>query len=763
LDVFISDPGALFAFWGRDELTTLFELLPEFEAEDVEAMIVFGQTAGEAQEQFGDPNSKPLFEKLFAMPLDVLLGSLSKLKFNEESKIGLDGLQLIMEDPVFLEIQEAGHKLMSNPEELAKCVDQDLHVTCMVTRKDFCPIGQMFLAFLCWFPLAIPGLAYASSCLLHYRGSIVQCGIGKPFQMPKKSKIDFICAWLIVLPAYLLAMIPFTLILIVYRQIRVWYGLLQEARGISQPLEPDSAHLDHASSFGFLLGAGQGIVHLGVQVVLLGVVLVAGDIILGIDKQFYVSSTSVVTCISMIVVILTLVVSQISSQESHRLNLDLPTPPRSKMYLLGSLVWVMSSLFFTILSTLMLGILIYIDTVGLTEQRMCLLSFAVLLLLPPTQCVVYQLCVKSGAEHRFAWGLFSSVVPVRFLHLERTRTKLFLVYSQTAWFLVHSGAWILYAISVQVEGGGDVVWRTWMPVILPSLAIPILLSFLHYSTSLLSIYSSPHAHPDMMDQKRRASSFPPNWKEMTGSTLPPKSLAEVGFFYSCKRLKNGEATCFSCGRQVSEWTCKSANEVHKSVSDSSCPLQKQIQDIQNEDEISPPSLPKWIFVALIVISRITASALFIWVFETAVTSLYQFLPSLVLIPLVFLAIIILINPALYFVMLQNEKCGSEVLWGLVSFLVPNPSSSIQYIITNSVVNTCLHILLWGAMFGTSHAVAIIAGRRMATIWPVLLVISSLSLLSIIPYWCVALKPVQRSRKSLKARPRTTGAVVSTSL
>jgi hypothetical protein len=63
-----------------------------------------------------------------------------------------------------------------------------------------------------------------------------------------------------------------------------------------------------------LLGAGQGIVHLGVQVVLLGVVLVAGDIILGIDKQFYVSSTSVVTCISMIVVILTLVVSQISSQ-----------------------------------------------------------------------------------------------------------------------------------------------------------------------------------------------------------------------------------------------------------------------------------------------------------------------------------------------------------------------------------------------------------------------------------------------------------------
>jgi hypothetical protein len=29
LDVFISDPGALFAFWGRDELTTLFELLPE--------------------------------------------------------------------------------------------------------------------------------------------------------------------------------------------------------------------------------------------------------------------------------------------------------------------------------------------------------------------------------------------------------------------------------------------------------------------------------------------------------------------------------------------------------------------------------------------------------------------------------------------------------------------------------------------------------------------------------------------------------------
>ena len=66
--------------------------------------------------------------------------------------------------------------------------------------------------------------------------------------------------------------------------------------------------------FQFLLGAGQGILHVGVQAVLLGVVLLAGDILLGLDKEFYVSSTSVVTLISMVVVVLTLVVSQISSQ-----------------------------------------------------------------------------------------------------------------------------------------------------------------------------------------------------------------------------------------------------------------------------------------------------------------------------------------------------------------------------------------------------------------------------------------------------------------
>ena len=33
-----------------------------------------------------------------------------------------------------------------------------------------------------------------------------------------------------------------------------------------------------------LLGAGQGVLHLGLQAVILGVVLLAGDFLLGIDK-----------------------------------------------------------------------------------------------------------------------------------------------------------------------------------------------------------------------------------------------------------------------------------------------------------------------------------------------------------------------------------------------------------------------------------------------------------------------------------------------
>ena len=65
---------------------------------------------------------------------DVLLGSLGKLKFNNETQLGMEALQIIMENPSFLAIKEAGLEVMEHPERLSSCVSKDFKVQCKHDR-----------------------------------------------------------------------------------------------------------------------------------------------------------------------------------------------------------------------------------------------------------------------------------------------------------------------------------------------------------------------------------------------------------------------------------------------------------------------------------------------------------------------------------------------------------------------------------------------------------------------------------------------------
>ena len=71
----------------------------------------------------------------FYLITDVLLGSISKLKFTNETVLGMEAVQLIMEDQTFLQLQEAGLEIMNNPERLMQCVMQDFHIQCRDDRK----------------------------------------------------------------------------------------------------------------------------------------------------------------------------------------------------------------------------------------------------------------------------------------------------------------------------------------------------------------------------------------------------------------------------------------------------------------------------------------------------------------------------------------------------------------------------------------------------------------------------------------------------
>ena len=312
-----------------------------------------------------------------------------------------------------------------------------------------------------------------------------------------------------------------------------------------------------------------------------------------------------------------LLVSYLSSQECGRLNRDLSTPHNSLTYLATSVWWLLSSTFISVFSSLLLCSLLYVDSLTLTRPTWLILPVVVLGLAPLLQSLLYHLLVKEGCEHRFAWGVFAAVTPVRFLETESRKTVVFLVWSQVSWLLSHSLAWLLYCVYSVLTDEADTLFRVWLPIIMPLLLIPPLTAGLHWALSLSPLYTSRHAHPDMTRPDKRTLSFPPDWPQLAGTSLAPDSLARAGFFYSCRRLNTSEATCFSCGRQVTDWTNVKTAEMARMCSEH-CPL-------YTESKPAPPPEPlrrannvscfaEFLFIASTMLFRIASICLLLWVF-----------------------------------------------------------------------------------------------------------------------------------------------------
>merc|ERR1719474_2668809 len=162
----------------------------------------------------------------------------------------------------------------------------------------------------------------------------MQCGLGKPFNMPS-SKLDRVSAWIILLPLYFLFMVPWTLFLIVFRQVLVWLSLIEETSGGSR-VESDCESIKDASSFGLLACAGQGVLHLGLQIVIVALLVGAGDLLFGLEQE-YVRNTVSVSIASAILSCIVLGVSYLSGQECGRLSRDLSTPASSFSYIFSTL------------------------------------------------------------------------------------------------------------------------------------------------------------------------------------------------------------------------------------------------------------------------------------------------------------------------------------------------------------------------------------------------------------------------------------------
>merc|ERR1712106_329254 len=426
--------GIFFEFLGDPEksqiLVDLQTLLPRFKPSDIETFLKLQQNLDDAQLKYGDPDAPSLMTKLFAIPLDTLLAAVPKLKLDDSAKAAFDTFKILMEDDDFEQLSGLASSMLE-PETQEKlihgCTSQKLDISCRDEINDVCPMGHLFLGLASLAPLLIPGLLYSLTTFLHYQGDIMQCGVGKPFNIPS-SKLDRLSAWLILLPLYLLFMIPWTLVLIVYRQLAVWLSLVKETSG-GPRVEADCEGINNASSFRLLSGAGQGVLHLGLQIVIVVLLVGAGDLLFGLEQE-YIRTTVSVSIASVILSFIVLCVSYLSGQECGRLSRDLSTPSSSFSYIFSSLCWLITATLISVISSVIRSVLLYVDSVAFSTGSWVAVPIVLLVILPLLQCFAYQHIVREGCEQRFGWGIMASVIPVRFLDIDKKRARSFLMLSQ---------------------------------------------------------------------------------------------------------------------------------------------------------------------------------------------------------------------------------------------------------------------------------------------------------------------------------------------
>ena len=517
-----------------------------------------------------------------------------------------------------------------------------------------------------------------------------------------------------------------------------------------------------------LYGAGQGVLHLSLQIIIVALLLSVGDVLFGLEREF-IKNNAIVCVVSALLSLVILCVSYISSQEGGRLTRDLATPANPLTYMTTSLTWLLTSTIVSSISTLVLSVILYVDSLTLTRPSWLVIPIVILGVLPAIQCFIYCSMVKESCEHRYAWGMFAAVTPCRFLQSERRSAGVYLFISQLLWFLAHTAAWVSYCVYSIVQDESDTVFRVWLPIIMPLLLISPLVASLHWSLALAPVYSSQHAHPDMADTGRRLASFPPDWKTISGSSVSPEALAKAGYFYSCRRLTSCETTCYSSGRQVQDWT--SMKTVKQFTDDMSTAETKRNTE-REDDEMSGANVScfaEFLFISTTLLFRLASFCLLLWVFMDQWTSVSGQLWTLIIIPPLYLLVLVLFNTATYFLCLGNSFTTSP-LWALVSVLLPRPvkctlAAARQLLVINVSSNTLLHAFLWAAMTGSCSQCSLsVSLASLSASWPALVVLCAVAVLSTLPYYTLTVRHQARAAPQSAGRSHSNSAfIVSTAL
>lgn len=187
------------------------------------------------------------------------------------------------------------------------------------------------------------------------------------------------------------------------------------------------------------------------------------------------------------------------------------------------------------------------------------------------------------------------------------------------------------------------------------------------------------------------------------------------------------------------------------------------ESFENLQKNSVSCFAEFFFIAATLLFRIASVCLLLWVFMEQWQQVSPSLPTLIIIPPLYLVILILLNSCTYFLCLGS---GTSSIWAIMSILLPRPvkgslSSARQLLVINVACNSLVHAFLWAAMIGACSECSLrLSLSSLSAAWPALLVLGIISILSAFPYYYLTIRP---SRPATPPPKTGTTYVVSTAL
>ena len=127
-------------------------------------------------------------------------------------------------------------------------------------------------------------------------------------------------------------------------------------------------------------------------------------------------------------------------------------------------------------------------------------------------------------------------------------------------------------------------------------------------------------------------------------------------------------------------------------------------------------------------------------------------PTILIIPPLYLLLIILLNCCTYYICLGSK---ATFFWALISTLFPycpksSRKSATQILAINVAFNSLVHVFLWAAMIGAcSHCTFNLSLPRLSVAWPILLVLWIISIVTSIAHFLVNIKSSRQCETAVK--------------